>query len=172
MENSYSIVYRLLVEDYQVNDTGKVLARSLHPIQSDLDIRHVLAGVNRSPRNAILCCRDAQGTLHVVDGHHGWASSCLLNKEVQINIIDCEDVDLLISDLNSSQECEGSKQIKPELDINNPSNDLQVLFKQYGQGLEGMEQELLKQVGNLPKPLANGGKGIPKSGMPQCDYLR
>ena len=166
----YSLRRALLSENYSVVGTDKVPATTISPIQRDLNVLHVFGGLKYHRPGGrgrpILCCRDLRdGSLHVIDGHHGWAVACIKNDEVSIKIINA-DPETIAEDLLDSPDCGTSTPIPKELDL--MSNDIDDLISQYGQGLEITRDDIL----GLPRPVVNGGQGIYKADMPQCDRLR
>ena len=91
----YSLRRALLSENYSVVGTDKVPATTISPIQRDLNVLHVFGGLKYHRPGGrgrpILCCRDLRdGSLHVIDGHHGWAVACIKNDEVSIKIINAD----------------------------------------------------------------------------------
>lgn len=167
----YSLRSALLFENYSVAGKDVVPATSIIPIQRDLNAKHVFMGVRYYKPGGrgrpLLCCQDSNGTYHLIDGHHGWATACLVGSEVQINIINCDDPEKLIAELLAS-ECEGSTGIPPELDLRSHNNDISNLIDVYGNGLNISVDDIM----NLPEPQVNRGEGFYKRDMPQCDHLR
>lgn len=151
-----------------MSGTDTVPASSIFPIQRDLNAKHVLMGLMYHRPGGrgrpILCCRDGNGDLHVVDGHHGWAVACIKGDQVKINIID-GDPETIIGELLKSG-CQGSTPIPKELDL--MSNSVQDLLDEYGRGVDVSPDEIM----GLPRPRVNNGRGVLKANMPQCDHLR
>ena len=152
----------------EVVRTDTVLASSLFPIQRDLNAGHVLMGLKHHKPGGrgrpILCCRDSNRNLHVIDGHHGWAVACIKQDKVQINIIQ-GDPETIVDKL-LKLGCQRSKPIPKELDL--MSNSVEDLLDQFGRGVDVSPDEIMR----LPKPRVKNGKGILKEKMPQCDHLR
>ena len=167
MMKSYSLKSALLYETVNVSGTDTVPASSIFPIQRDLNAKHVLRGLMYHRPGGrgrpILCCRDANGNLHVVDGHHGWAVACIKGDQVKINIID-GDPETITNELLSS-ECEESTPIPEELDLVSYPEDL---LRKYGRDVDVTPDDIM----GLPRPRVNRGEGILKANMPQCDHLR
>ena len=164
---SYSLIKALLAESAEVVGTDTVLASSVFPIQRDLNAKHVLMGLEYhrpgGRGRSILCCRDSNGDLHVIDGHHGWAVACIKQDKIQINIIDGDPETITDELLNS--ECQGSRPIPEELDLVSYPEEL---IDQYGRNVDVTPEDIMR----LPKPRVNNGEGILKADMPQCDHLR
>ena len=168
--HAYSLRKALLNEEHEIAGTDVVPAISVFPIQRDLNAKNVFFGLQRyrpgGRTRPALCCLDSDGTLHLIDGHHGWATACLGGGDIQIKIIEGNPESIAEELLKSG--CEKSNPIPPELDLKNPDNDIMYLIDMYGSGLNVSPDD----IRNLPRPLINRGEGIYKKDMPQCDHLR
>ena len=167
----YSLRTALLTENYEVVGTDTVPASSCFPIQRDLNARHVFMGLSKYRPGStfmrpILVCRGRDNTIHIVDGHHGWATACLSDDVIRVNFVQGDPENIFKELLKGG--CDKSAEIPPQLDLMNAENDLYELIDMYGPHLGITPAD----IDSLPRPLVNGGEGIFKRDMPQCDHLR